>query len=108
MNTKETSGYLNFLRGIEPLNFDPELVEDSLDCFQSYSARTQAADEMATFSEDVPDTGERLRLLGVIGSPTVNFPADDDDEDPEAEPAPFSEPHSKARNRAVEGKSVAI
>src|SRR3546814_6544506 len=25
MNTKETSGYLNFLRGIEPLNFDPEL-----------------------------------------------------------------------------------
>src|SRR3546814_7042188 len=63
MNTKETSGYLNFLRGIEPLNFDPELVEDYLDCFQSYSARTQAADEMATLYEDVPDAGERLRLI---------------------------------------------
>src|SRR3546814_11204208 len=80
MNTKETSGYLNFLRGIEPLNFDPELVEDYLDCFQYYSARTQAADEMATLYEDVPDAGERLRLIGVIGSPTVNFTEDDEDE----------------------------
>src|SRR3546814_13831357 len=78
MNTKETSGYLNFLRGIEPLNFDPELVEDYLDCFQSYSARTQAADEMATLYEDVPDAGERLSLIGVIGSPNVNFPDAED------------------------------
>src|SRR3546814_3684219 len=70
----------DLLRGIEPLNFDPELVEDYLDCFQSYSARTQAADEMATLYEDVPDAGERLRLIGVIGSPNVNFTEDDDDE----------------------------
>lgn len=95
MNTKETSGYLNFLRGIEPLNFDPELVEDYLDCFQSYSARTQAADEMATLYEDVPDAGERLRLIGVIGSPNVNFTEDDDDEAFEDEPDPFDEPPSK-------------
>lgn len=39
MNTKETSGYLKFLRGIEPLGFDPALVSDYLDCFQSDDAK---------------------------------------------------------------------
>lgn len=77
MNTEETSGYLNFLRGIEPLNFDPELIEDYLDCFQSDSAYAQVVDEMETLYEDVPDQGERLRLIGVIGSPNVHFPEED-------------------------------
>lgn len=95
MNTKETSGYLNFLRGIEPLNFDPGLVEDYLDCFQSDSARAQAVDEMETLYEDVPDHGERLRLIGVIGSPNVYFPENDDDEAFEEELDGFDDPPSK-------------
>src|SRR3546814_3402178 len=73
-------------------------LEDYLDCFQSYSARTQAADEMATLYEDVPDAGERLRLIGVIGSPNVNFTEDDDDEAFEDEPDPFHEPPSNSRS----------
>jgi len=95
MNTKEQSGYLNFLRSIEPLNFDPGLVEDYLDCFQSHSARAQVADEMETLYEDVHDSGERLRLINIIGTPCVSFPADDDDEAFEDEPNPFDEPSSK-------------
>lgn len=95
MNTKETSGYLNFLRGIEPLSFDPGLVEDYLDCFQSDSARAQVVDELETLYDDVPDQGERLRLIGVIGSPNLYFPEDDDDEAIEGEPDGFDDLPSK-------------
>jgi hypothetical protein len=55
MNTKETSGYLRFLRGIEPLNFDPGLVADYLDCFHSESARADVTGELETLYEDVED-----------------------------------------------------
>ena len=95
MNTKETSGYLSFLRGIEPLPFDPGLVEDYLGCFQSDSARAQVVDEMETLYEDVPDSGERLRLIEVIGSPNIYFPEDDGDEAFEDEPYGFDDPPSK-------------
>ena len=79
MNTKETSGYLRFLRGIEPLKFDPGLVGDYLDCFQSESPRAEVADELETLYEDVEDKGTRIEMMGVIGAPNVSF--DDDDED---------------------------
>lgn len=79
MNSKETTGYLNFLRGIEPLPFDPGLVEDYLDCFQSDNTRSQVLDEMEALYEDVSDKGERLRLISVIGSPNDYFPGCDGD-----------------------------
>lgn len=78
MNTKETSGYLRFLRGIEPLKFDPGLVSDYLDCFQSESARADVADELETLYEDVEDKRTRIAMIGAIGAPNVSF--DDDDE----------------------------
>lgn len=80
MNTKETSGYLNFIRGIEPLDFDPGLVEDYLDCFQSDSACAQVVDELETLYENVPNKKERLSMIGVIGSPNVYFSEVDEDE----------------------------
>ena len=79
MNTKGTSGYLKFLREIKPLNFDPGLVGDYLDCFQSGSARAEVADELETLYEDVPDKKERLDMMCVIGAPNVDF--DDGDEE---------------------------
>src|SRR3546814_15395845 len=94
----------DLLRGIEPLNFDPELVEDYLDCFQSYSARTQAADEMATLYEDVPAAGERLRLIGVIGSPNVNFTEDDDEDAFEDEDVHFDEAPSTRKEGSRVGQ----
>ena len=77
MNTKETSGFLKFLRGIDPLPFDPGLIEDYLDCFQSVSARSQVVDELdAHYSEEVSDTKERLQLMDIIGKGGIHF--DDD------------------------------
>lgn len=77
MNTKETSGYLKFIRGIEPLGFDPALVGDYLDCFQSDSAKSEVMDELETLYEDVKNKKERLQMLRIIGSPDVCFPEDD-------------------------------
>jgi len=79
MNTKESSGYLRFLRGIEPLNFDPGLVGDYLNCFQSESARADVADELETLYEDVRDKKARIEMIEAIGAPNVSF--DDENED---------------------------
>jgi len=46
MNTKTTSEYLQFLSGIPPLDFDPELVDDYLSCFQSDAAKAFVRDEL--------------------------------------------------------------
>jgi hypothetical protein len=79
MNTKETSGYLKFLREIEPLNFDPALASDYLDCFQENSARALVIDELEALYEDIPHRKTRLEMMRVIGAPNVYFREDDED-----------------------------
>jgi len=79
MNTKETSGYLKFLRGIEPRSFDPGLVGDYLDCFQSDSARSQVVDELEhLYSEEVGNAKERLKMMGAIAAPGIHFGEEED------------------------------
>ncbi len=91
MNTKETSGYLKFLREIDPLDFDPALVADYLDCFQSDSARAHVIGELETLYEDIPDKKERLAMMGAIGAPNVYFPGDDEDFDEAAGSDPIND-----------------
>lgn len=81
MNTQSTSGYINFLRGIEPLEFDPALTEDYLDCFQSDGSKAFVMGELESLYEDLPNKSERLDMMGVIGSQGVYFPEDDEDDD---------------------------
>ena len=82
MNTKETSGYLEFLRGIKPLPFDPGLVSDYLDCFHSDSARSHVVDELEyLYGEEVPNTKERLQMMGAIATPGLSFDEPEDTED---------------------------
>lgn len=71
MNTKSTSGYLEFLRGISPLDFDPELVGDYLKCFQSDAAKSFVMDELEHLYEELGEKGSRLELMNVIGAPNV-------------------------------------
>lgn len=80
MNVKADTGYLQFLRGMPPLEFDPALVPDYLDCFKSDSSKADVMDELEhLYGEmDRDKRNERLQLMGVIGAPNVFF---DDDED---------------------------
>jgi len=82
MNTRGSSGYLKFLREIEPLDFDPGLASDYLDCFKSNSKKALVMGELEhLYEESVQDVKERLELMQVIGSPNVFFDEDEDDED---------------------------
>lgn len=82
MNTKATSGYLEFLRNVTPLEFDPELVDEYLDCFQSDAAKAFALDELEHHYEQLTDKGDRLKMMEVIGSPGVWFDSPNYDEEP--------------------------
>ena len=79
MNTKSSSGWLEFLRGIEPLPFDQELIGDYLQCFQSNAAKATVMGELETLYDQVKDSGQRLEMMSLLGSSGVYF------DEPEAE-----------------------
>ncbi len=80
MNVKANTGYLQLLRGTPPLEFDPALIPDYLDCFKSDSLKADVMDELEHhYAEmDRDERNERLQLIRFIGSHNVFF---DDDED---------------------------
>lgn len=80
MNVKADTGYLQFLRGTPPLEFDPALIPDYLDCFKSDSLKADVMDELEHhYGEmDRDERNERLQRIRVVGAPNVFF---DDDED---------------------------
>ncbi|MEM6413314.1 MAG: hypothetical protein AAF720_01490 [Pseudomonadota bacterium] len=81
MNTKETSGYLEFLRSIDPLNFDPELVEDYLECFQRNSPSMGVLEELEWHYDEMEEgKSERRQQLELIGSAGVYFGHSEDDD----------------------------
>ncbi len=81
MNTKASSGYFEFLRSIEPLEFDPALAGDYLQCFQSDAAKAFVVDELEHLYGELEKPGERLELMSVIANPNVYFDSDEDIED---------------------------
>jgi len=83
MNTKTSSGYLEFLRSIEPLEFDPALAGDYLKCFQSDAAKAFIVGELEHLYGELEKPGERLELMSVVADPNVYFDSDEDFEDDE-------------------------
>lgn len=83
MNVKADTGYLHFLRETPPLEFDPALVSDYLDCFRSDSSKGGVMDELEhLYGEmDRDQRNERLRRMGVIGAPNVFFSNDEEEPD---------------------------
>jgi len=80
MNTKTTSGYLEFLREITPLDFDPALVDEYLDCFQSDTAKAMVMDELEHHYQELEETGKRFELMNIVGAHNVSFDYPDDEE----------------------------
>lgn len=82
MNTKEESRYLEFLRGIAPLGFDPALVGDYLHCFASDASKAEVMDELDhLYSElEAAERKDRLENMKIIGDPRVYFDEPDEDE----------------------------
>lgn len=82
MNTKTSSGTLEFLRTIDPLDFEPELANDYLECFQSDTAKASAADELEHLYSELVDSGKRLEIMELIGNPNVSFDSPDSEDEP--------------------------
>jgi hypothetical protein len=50
---------MEFLRSIEPLEFDPALADDYSQCFQSDAAKAFVVDELETLYGELEKPGER-------------------------------------------------
>jgi len=78
MNTDESSEYIDFLRSIEPLEFDIGRVGEYLDCFRSNAAKSLVTDELEhIYGELGKDAGERLDVMDTVGSPNAFFDMED-------------------------------
>ncbi len=83
MNTESNSGIIEVMRKIEPLEFDPGLAQDYLDCFGSNEAKALVIDELEALYEGLDSCKERLEQIERIANPYVDF--DDDELDDEAD-----------------------
>jgi len=88
MNADPSLGYLKFLKGIRPLDFDPCLVGNYLDCFKSDASKAQVMDELESHYEELDPVERkgRLQIMGFIGAPGIDFnDPDEGDEPPQCE-----------------------
>lgn len=81
MNTKSSSGYIEFLRSIAPLEFDPELTQEYINCFQSDSAKSLVIGELETLYGELSDPGDRLEKMNIIGNPNVYLDSPDSEDE---------------------------
>jgi hypothetical protein len=75
-----TRNSIEFLRSIEPLDFDPELANDYLDCFQSDAAKAFVVGEVETLYGEMENPADRLKTMDLISNPNVYFDSPDSDE----------------------------
>ncbi|GAB3807090.1 hypothetical protein GCM10028868_36690 [Virgibacillus kimchii] len=64
---------MDFIRGIEPLNFEPELVNDYLSVFKSDIEKHELIAQVEMFYEDIENKKERLEILDLLNNPHVFF-----------------------------------
>ena len=86
MNAEPSTGYLKLLKDTTPLDFDPALVFDYLNCFKSDGYKAGAMDELEHYYEEMDKTerNKRLELMQEIGK-NLFFSEDDVEENEEPE-----------------------
>lgn len=86
MNAEPSTGYLKLLKDTTPLDFDPALVFDYLNCFKSDGYKAGAMDELEHYYEEMDKTerNKRLELMQAIGK-NLFFSEDDVEENEEPE-----------------------
>jgi hypothetical protein len=78
INAKESSGNLQLVREIKPLEFDPALTVDYLRCFESPEKMLRCVDQLEHLYEGVDAPGERLEWIGNFG---LSFQSEDEKDD---------------------------
>lgn len=73
LNNKNTSGVLKFIKDIEPLQFDPIMLSEYLNCFKDDLTKLKYIEEMETYHEDIKNIKERKEILELIGMYGIDF-----------------------------------
>lgn len=73
LNTDQESQWLDYIRSIEPLDFDPGLISEYLQSLGSDIKKIEITEELESLYEDVENKGERIQRVGLIGNPNVYF-----------------------------------
>ncbi|MGG0309279.1 hypothetical protein [Priestia megaterium] len=81
INTNDSSGILKFIREIEPLNFEPALVNEYLNVFKSDLKKHSYIYEIEEYYRDIDinDKRERFMMLKLLSDPNVSFNYKEDD-----------------------------
>jgi hypothetical protein len=66
------------MKRLEPLEFDPGLDTDYLQCIASDEKKLQNIDELEYLYEGIDKPGERLKAISAIGNPSVLFDSIDE------------------------------
>lgn len=79
INTKDRSGILDFIREIEPLDFEPALVNEYLNVFKSDLEKHSYIYEVEEHYQYIDDKKERFEMLELLSNPNVHFNYEEDD-----------------------------
>lgn len=80
MNTEESSGILDIIKDIEPLDFERKLVNEYLQVFKSDLKKDDLIDYIEHLYEDIKNKKERFEILNLLGNPNVYFENDSEDD----------------------------
>lgn len=78
VNSPRTTGHLGFIKGMQALEFDPELEAEYIQSLGSDEKKLEVLDELETLYGELDRPGERLEALGLIGNPHVYFDSEAD------------------------------
>lgn len=83
LNTKGNNGLLNFIRQIEPLGLDSDLISEYINCFQSDLNKQNLIDEIEEHYYEVDDKKNRLEMIKAINNPNIiwDYEENEDEED---------------------------
>lgn len=77
LNTQQPSSHLEFLKSVEPLDFDVALIKDYLDSFRSNTKKILVTDELESLYQDLPDVNLRFSIIDQVSNPEYDISDDE-------------------------------
>lgn len=80
---KDSTGYLNYVRGLKPLDLDPYLIPEYLSDIMNRQIPQSLVDEVTSIYDNMSyeQVADRKGLISIIGDTHAYFPEDDEDDD---------------------------
>jgi hypothetical protein len=73
VHSQETEGHMGFMKRLTPLEFDPGLAVEYLQCIGSDEKKLENMGELEELYKALDDKSERLEMINALGDPSVFF-----------------------------------